>query len=229
MGFREDIYDYTGRFTGLIGDMPNDAGFSSGNPLVETGTACLFLKKLGLLTIDDAHTKVAAIAYCLPKNGFFSKLPGAMSRASHDDVIGIVAAYATVGFLGNEFLKDDIIEYGKKHWWVLSTDGKLYWDAVTKPWHYAFYMLAAEQNPGVIAKTLLAGAIVADGLFNKDSSSDAKLIWMMLETIGGKSKIVDYASRFWYKRMRKTWGSVNNIFKAYFGPNHVFTIYSGGF
>lgn len=224
MGFREALFEYTSSFTGLIGVTPNPAGWSSGNPLTETGTACIFLKKLGLLNIDDAPVKAAAYSYCLPKDGFFSKLPGVKSNASHDDVIGIVAGYSTCGFLCREFLQDDIIEYGQHHWWVLSTSGKFYWDAMTKPWHYAYYMLASGNTPNILARASLAAFVVFDALFNKTNSSDKKLIWMMLETT---PKTLYH--RFWYWRLKNTWGNMQKVFNTYYGPNHIFTIYSGGF
>lgn len=228
MGFREDIYGYTSGI-GLVGATPNPNGWSSGNVLVETGQACIFLKKLGLLDPNDANTKAAALSYCLPKDGFFSKLPGVESSASHDDVIGIVSTYAICGGICTEFLNEDIIEYGKDHWWVLSTTGKFYWDALTKPWHYAYYMLAADKNPNIIAMLSLIFVILYDALFNKKDSSGAKLIWMMIESLQGKSKLVSLTGRFWHSRIKKTWGSVQDIFKIYYGPNHIFTKYSENF
>lgn len=226
MGFRESLADYTDSTTGLVGVMPNTAGWSSGNPLVETGVACLLLKKLGQLSSFDPANKAVAFFSCLPKSGFFTKLPGvANSKASHDDVIGIVTGFAVLGPYCDEFLREDVIEYGNKHWWVLSTTGEFYWDALTKPWHYAFYTLAAGKQPNFIAKGSLVAFIAYDAIFNENDSSDKKLCWMMLESIKGKSWVVDQIRKFWWWRLRKTWGSMSNVFARYFGANHIFTIY----
>lgn len=221
--------EYADGFAGLIGVGNNNANWFSGNPLLETGTAYVFMKRLGLLASSDSNALAAAFARCLPDDGFFYKTPGGKENVSHDDVIGVVAGYATCGGICSGFLEGDVIAYGKAKKWVFSSSGKFYWDALTKPWHYAYYMLAAEHNPGLLAKLSLLGFTMFDALFNKKNSSDKKLLWLMLEVIKGKSFLVDLGARFWHKRLVNTWGGVNAVFKAYYGPNHIFTVYSWNF
>lgn len=226
MDYREALAAYTDTGTGFVGVTPNAAGWSSGNPLVEMGVALLLLKKLGLVAKGDSDSYSYAISACLPNTGaFFSKLPHVESNVSHDDLIGIVAAYSALGGSCAVYLEEDIIDYGKQHWWLLSTSGKFYWDAMTKPWHYAYYMLAAGHRPNMLATLSLAVFAVFDALFNYTNSSDKKLMWLMLETIAGRSKLVDLTRRFWWYRLDKTWLSMRAVFAKYYGPNHVFTLY----
>lgn len=228
-GFRSDLKFFINDFTGLVGVTPNPIGWSSGNPIVETATAYVFLKKLGILQPSDALEVSKAFSYCLPSvDSFYTKTPFSQDNASHDDIVGLVAGYSVCGEAqGLEFLEEDIIQYGKRHFWVLSTSGKFYWDALTKPWNYAYYMLAAGHNPGFIAQSFLALAIIVDALANKNNSSDKKLIWLMLETLKGDNRVVKWAASVWRRRLITQWGSLENVFKTYYGPNHLFTLYAG--
>ncbi len=223
MTYSEEMLKYMNKDTGLFGYMPNEAGFSTGNPLLDTGTAYVMLNDQSLEDTNGTSLKLT-VYKCFPTGQhYIAKIPGTLDKISHDDLIGIVAGLAVTDEI--ECIKDLVIEEGRELDWILSTTGEFYWDALVKPWHKAYYLMAAGLVPWVGGRVMLAASILLDALFNKDSTSDKKLIWLMYKTVMGRSKIVDFAFKIWHKRLIKVFGSMKKVFEIYYGPDHLFTRY----
>lgn len=224
MTYRQELELYLNKETGMFGYTPNKANYSTGNPILELAQAFILLKRLDRITEDDRDAIIKAIESCrnseLP---YFAKIPDSKGRISHDDIIGIVAALATLNGVCSAYLLKNFIAYGNKNFWVFSTDGKIYWDAMSKPWFKAFYIMAYGLNAKILDRIALAGFIVFDALFNKDDTSDKKLILIMRDLLNGKSKIVDKALNLWDRRLKAVFGSVENVIKIYYkDSNNIF-------
>jgi hypothetical protein len=225
MTYREELQDYIGLGLGLVGITPNRADYSSGNPLLETGTAYVLLKDPNEA---DRMSFILAINLCIRHNmPFITKKPVGADDITHDDLIGMIAGGVVLGGSAKAFVEEQIVRYGQKHFWIFSTTGKLYWTAIAKPWHKAYYILATDViKPKLIDNLALAFFILLDAYTQNDSSSEKRLSWLMIETTKGKSKMVDFAAKIWYRRLKKTFGTVKGVFKVFHGINHVFTKYA---
>lgn len=212
---------YMNPHTGLFGYMPNIAEFSTGNTLLDTGTAYVILASIKEMTPADKMLMLASVLTCNShENKWLASHPYSSDRISHDDMIGLVAGlYFTQHF---DFISY-LVDYGMKHRWVFSTTGEFYWDAWTKPWHKAYYILADNEMPWLGGRLMMSAYIVFDGLLNKRNMSDKKLIWLMYKVCSGKSAIVDLALGFWHSRLLKKFGSMQNVFITYYGQDHLFS------
>lgn len=223
MTYREDMMNYTNAGSQLVGYTPNTANYSSGNPLLETGTAHLFRNLLDRRAgAVDFELLNVAINKCDIGNCWVSKLPNTNADISHDDIIGLTAGLSSYGAPGKDMVRYFIVNEGYETDWILSTSGNFYWDALVKPWHKAYYMIAAGMTPWVGGRVFLASYVIIDALFNKSNTSDKKLLWLMSKTCTGKSKLVDFAFKLWKSRLNKVFGSMKNVFSIYYGPGHLF-------
>lgn len=223
MSYKEEMAKYINLSTGLVGLTPNKADYSSGNCLLETGTAYVFLKRLDYITAADLYSLGNAIASCKqPLNPFYSKNPGTDDFISHDDIIGIYSGWKAAGDM---ISLRSIAGYGKKRLWLYSTTGRLYWDAITKPWHRAYYTITSSGKATLGDSLILGGYLAIDALFNKNNSSDKKLAWLMVQGVENKSVLLDRFIYYWYNKTYQKWGSIRNVFKTYYGEDHVFTRY----
>lgn len=214
---------YINRETGLFGVTPNPANYSTGNPLLETAQAYVFLRLYGDYRATDQIDLTDAFNSCrMPATGFFSGKPHSIDNITHDDIIGMVAAWAAQGGYGRVLNYLNFVEWAQQHNYVLSTTGKFYWDALVKPWHWAYYILCSTNMKGPMNSswyTLLSFvfAILVDALFNTNNTSDKKLMYLMIKSTTGESKLVDFAAKFWWKRLRKVFGSMSVVFNVYYG------------
>lgn len=208
---------------------------TGGNELLQTWTAWIIMHKLGILEPQDIETISRATKSCeVPGEvGIYDRNPPLvdgsrrMDEIAHDDICGISmgSSCLSLGF------GKDIVKHGKHNWWVFSNTGKLYFTAIAKPWHRAAYTLAAwekpgDERPGSISLALLAITIVSNAIFGKDNASGKLLIWVTIQGLKGKSYTIDLVSKFWFKQINKTYGSVREIFKRYHNENHPFALYA---
>lgn len=228
MTYKEELATYIDQATNLVGKTPNKANYSSGNALLETGTAYVIAKITKAPGFDQAYKPMldAMVSCKEPMGSFFTKNPGVPDdKISHDDVIGMVAGAVACGSVAKLYVEELIIKRGLSNVWVLNTTGFKYWDAYTKPWHKGYYIIATD-----VAKIKLfdaicyAGMLIADALHNKDNSSDKRLCHIMVETTPkGRSIIVDKAISIWRSLTLKKWGSYAKIYDVFHGTDHVFT------
>lgn len=203
LGFIDDLAPYIDS-DGLIGSCPNPTPGTNGNPLVSAGVAmCIDQKSYPLLSM-----------------GIYSLLTPWRKKArsddqiTHDDIIG-TCTLSTLFATG-------ICVTGSRHHWIMSNTGKIYWDAISKPWHIAFYKMAA--NRFTMLKPILF-LWLAMGIIFKGTASDRQLDWLMIKTIKGRSRLIDYAIKLWYAGLKKYWGDMTRVMTEYYGPFHPFTRY----
>lgn len=214
LGFIDDLKPYIDS-DGLIGSCPNPTPGTNGNPLVSAGVAaCIDVTTRPLL-----YYGVNALSFATVSDGyiFWNKKARSKDQITHDDIIGIVAS-------NNELItfRSDIYKYGIGHHWIMSNTGKIYWDAISKPWHIAFYKMAA--NRFTMLKPILF-LWLALGLIFKGTASDRQLDWLMIKTIQGKSKLIDLGIKLWRMGLKRTWGDMTRVMTEYYGPFHPFTRY----
>lgn len=225
MNFVEELKPYIDS-DGLIGSCPNPTPGTNGNPLVSAGVACKILSGHDVIEIYnllfDGVMKLKLADDNLNSVPLWNKKARSNDQITHDDIIGLcsVGRFYYKGPVAN--IPALICWFGSKHWWIMSNTGKIYWDAISKPWHIAFYKMAA--NKFTMLKPILF-LWIALGLIFKGTASDRQLDWLMIKTIQGKSKLIDYAITLWYCGLRTHWISMKWVFAEYYKPDHPFTKY----
>lgn len=183
MSFRDEIEVYFDK-DGLIGTSPHPKKWSGGNQILDTAQRIIYLHDTKNLTIEDKLQYSRATLKCEDRFGIINKNPERPDEITHDCIIGHVVASALTG-TGFEFRFLYFIKVAKWYpWlWVASNTGKLYWTAIVKPWHKAFYKHMAQpfvSPPSILGYTWLAVSILHDAIFNKKNASDKKVMWVMI-------------------------------------------------
>lgn len=209
----------------LIASSPNPTGpGTNGNPLVSAGVAFNIgmesvRKFSGLQIVSGLQIAIGVTGLQRP-DGIFNKKARSADQLAHDDVVGVFAC----GYLDS--VKANLWAFGKDHYWLMSNTGKFYWDALTKPWHLAFYNLSVGESIPTYLELAAGAAIVADAIFNISNASDKQLVWLQVRAYE-KAGMLKEETKFWRERLAtaSSFGSVKNVMQNYYGPNHPFTLY----
>lgn len=237
MSFREEMKAYFD-FDGLVGTAPHPPIWSGGNQILDTATWLLYLRLIDAYPYHDDDLKAGyAIQRCQTRigSGMVNKNPGRTDQITHDCIIGAIVISSITG----SYWCLRFIQFAERFtWlpiWVASNTGKIYWTAIVKPWHKAFYKLAcptASRSPGLIGYACLASAIFHDAMFNKTNASNKKLMWVMVRTLERKMLIpsgglclLERAMRFWDERL-KALGGIKPFMATYYGVDHPFAKYA---
>ncbi len=222
MGFAEEIITYIDQ-DNLIGARPNPEKWSTGNALIETGTALMILKKRNEYNLELLQRLSNGIKAC-ETGGTYNKNPGRTDEITHDDLIGVIAGYYCAFGVGPKSFR--FVQYGISHGWDLSNTGKPYFTGFAKPWHIAFYMLAAGLKPSLWDKLSLFVSILLNGFLSMSDASGKKLTWLMVESIQGRDGFIDLVIKIWRRRINKVYGGIQGVMAMYYGENHPFSKYA---
>lgn len=217
MTFGEALLPYIDS-NNLIASGPNPTGSgTNGNPLVSAGVA--FNIGAESLTEFSGLQIAMGVTGLQRPDGIFNKKARSADQLAHDDVIGVFAC----GDLSS--VKANLWAFGKDHYWLMSNTGEFYWDALTKPWHLAFYNLSVGEPIPTYLELAAGAAIVADAIFNISNASDKQLVWLQVRAYE-KAGMLKEETKFWRERLAESsFGSVKNVMQNYYGPNHPFTLY----
>lgn len=221
-GFLEAISEYLDEDK-LIGDKPNPEPGSSGNPLVLAGMTSIIAHQN-----NEWAGSILSEGFSLllnqSKTGVPNKKANCYDEVTHDDLIGITAAYYSLIGLSNT-----VYHYGSKNMWILSNTGKFYFEALARPWDISVYTLSTDYNKiyrkFILCHIILAVKLYFDGLFIDSDWSGIQKMYLRYSICFGKYKFLDSAFKYWRSRVLKKHGSFKNVLAKYHGENHPFAIY----
>lgn len=212
---------------GFMGRRVGARAGEEGNPLTETGTAYLIAKKLKQSRLDDAEKFSKAVLHLTLEPGLYAhKLLGDESKSTdeltHDDIIGVVAGARAVD--SQEMFH--VEHFGRTHGWNFKNTPNQFYTAYAKPWHIAFYQLAAGVVPSAWDYAMLVGSVLLNAFTAMDDASGKRLTWLMLESIDtSKFLFLNLAKSIWKRRILSVYGGMKRIFIMYHGEKHVFSRY----
>lgn len=207
---------------GLVGSIPNPGKQSGGNELLETSIGCVMEVVLNKSACDVQFLKnrQMAISLCQNADGSFDKNPGRPDEITHDDLLGIACASRVCGM---QFARS-IVKFGENNQWVLSNTGKVYWEAIAKPWDRAIYKMCATETPCFYETMPLYGNILVDSVAGDASSH--RLTWLASEALDGISPTLDACFSTWKTRMRSKYVTVGRLMSVYYkGQGHPYAVF----
>jgi len=207
---------------GLIGDKPYPEPQSTGNPLVLTAIALMLAKKFDVLNEKIFSERIkSGVLSLLNKDGVPNKKMRSNDNASHDDYLGFVVCAKILGL--NDELKK-FVEYGRKNFWYVSNNGRLYWDALQKRWDVATYELATFGKTNPVNYLFLISKIVFDTIFMDNDFSGIQKNYLRLNATEDVF-IMKKLKTFFLTRLKKKHGGVSGLMRGYYGENHPYTIF----
>jgi len=222
---REDLIPWFDEF-GFMGRSNHARAGEEGNPETETGLAFLFLKLWGKLdaakdakSFDEVMDRVTT-----SHKGCYNKkiLPDGIvpnDEITHDDLIGICLASTVLA----TYHRFELCHYGMTHGWNLSNTGKWYYTGIAKPWHIAFYMFCANEEPTLWDTISLFVSIVANAYTQMDDAGGKRLTYMITQCLDGKDPLIDIGIFLWRRRVKTYYGSFKRIMTMYYNnPDHIF-------
>jgi len=164
----------------------------------------------------------------LPHRGLFNRQPAGEKMPEkaerHDNYIGIAAISKIFGF---SFIQQ-IISYGVLNSWNFNNVEPKKFDikAQRQPGDVCFYMLANNGSFEIIGFIHLIIGVTINAF--KSDPGQNNLTWLRLYCLnldGNQQPFIVrmsliVVSAFWNLMMVLKWGSLGNMFKAYFGVNH---------
>lgn len=218
MGYRDEVLTYFDS-DHLMSRRPNATPNEEGNPILETGTAYAIMSWLGQATKFDADSFIEAVTVFQKEPGLPNKKPRSNDLITHDDIIGLIAGSVALKKFGCKFHLE-VYEYGINHGWKFTNNGTDEFESYAKPWHIAFYTLAADHSPSLWSVLSLAFSILVDAFFNMTDASSKRITYLMIKTISGKNLLVDLASAIWRIKV-----DIKKVFIAMKTAAHPFSIY----
>lgn len=195
---------------------------TNGNPLTDLGILAVIHKSLGggsnriLDRLDLGVQSLENLNY----NGIWNKKMRSDDEVTHDDIIGLVCYSKLTGHKYHH----DIHRFGSTHNWIMSNTGKVYFDAMSKPWNIAYYKLAADEPISFLEKKSLVLYFIIQSLF-KGNSNEQRMTLMISKCVTGKSKVLDCAIKYWNKSMNFRWGGISRMLEDYYKMPHPFSVY----
>jgi hypothetical protein len=222
MGFMEDLRPWIDA-DGLVGNQPNPKPWSSGNQLLETAFAVLYADKL-VPNADHMEPLVTAMWRCQLPSGSFQKNPGRPDEITHDDLIAAAAMKRIAGGTAAESMANRLAALGERTGWDLGNTGEFYQDAQARPWHVAYYKLAATRTPAwyelasMVVETLWGALSLARG---KTDPGGDRLRWLRLEAVAEASPWLQVSAFVWRLAARRAYVSPGTMMEWYYNtPSH---------
>lgn len=164
----------------------------------------------------------------IPYRGLFNRQPSGSlvpnKLEAHDNYVGICFISRLLGLS----YQTEIVSYGVKHGWNYNNIDPLKYDTKTQrqPGESAFYLLCDRSRPDFIGFIYMLIGIIINAF--KKNAGQNNLTWLRLYTLNmveyEQNIIVRFCilitSCFWNFMMLLTWGSLKEMFSAYFGKNH---------
>lgn len=202
----------------LLQPYSNPQRNSSGNGLLYTSFYIIYLYKSGLISLDHINIfRNISLAGCQVEAGLFKRAPTKYDQEGIDDYIGI----STACYVLKTREVIDIYNYGKANDWVFNNvvPGKFSFSSWFGrfPQFVAHLHYCAGVEPSFFLRLYLAGSIFLSALAPKNHHDQRTLSWLMIQACYGKSKMIDLAAKFWYKRLNSLFpGGMREVFKDYF-------------
>lgn len=197
---------------GLVGTEYKPPKWSGGNQLQETALACAIEVSLNGRNADREFIQRCsdAIGRCRNPDGSFNKNPGRTDEITHDDLLCVAAASRICGMPWARA----IFEWGTNVGWDLSNTGKLYWDALAKPWQRAVYAMCAGKVPTWYESTSnVISNIISAGSGNPSSD---RIKWITSVAVKGLGPMNDLSIDYWRHKAKQRYLSVGGMMLQYY-------------
>lgn len=233
MGLREEIVPYTDG-NGYVAPNLVTPGTMRGsdNGTMFSSECAIILHKNGESNNAD-ETKWEQLIYaCMQKPGLTVRAPGDKAIDAPDNLYAILAA-ATV--LDKPYVAQDILRYGREHWGFYDpTDipglkgGAFQW---RQP-QLLFAMLCASNANRLhhLPLAVYTALVIATSCWRTQigDTDSRRLSWLLIQSVKESSWLCYIASKIWYSRLYKDYGSPNAMKKVagiYYKDSHPFMRY----
>lgn len=193
----------------------------SDNGVLFTSQYYILLKEHGLLTPDDVSAFIHKMRF-VNIDGNLKRYPSDTGKEGPDDYIGLCSASKALGTIDAHL----IYEYGRKTFWNYNNENP---DEVTlESWlgrqpgliGYIKYCAGHLMNPLEFLAIYVGTIITAFG--KKEDTSDKLLALTMVSQLKNNLLFKPLCS-FYLWKIRRTYGSINELVRVYFGLNHPFS------
>lgn len=203
--------------------------WTGGNQLQNSYEDLINKRKFNILTENDKERVKQATWLCWAKHPtqMFNKNPRKdtgeerLDKISHDDILAVSCGSKICGLPFAELIRD----YGEKHkylgTWNLSNTGKVYWDAIVKPYHLYIYQMNANEEIGVIKQFAIKTYL---GTPDINDPSGTKIKWTVCQAIRGKYKYLDDHIIYFMRELNKQ-GGIKEVYKRFYKDWHPFAQY----
>jgi len=205
----------------LVGDRPNPSVNSSGNPIL-LGAIALIIAEQNKESSSVVSKIENGITRLQRPDGMIAHKANSYDQVTKDDLISF---YCASLFSGYPWTARNLTSFGYRNNWIMNNTKTFYFSSVSLTWNIAFYKLCSGQIINAVEHASLVFEIISDALFNEENASDKQLIWIKIKSVGDRSIFLRLASKIWYFRIRRTYGSVKRLLSKYHGENHPFAIY----
>lgn len=225
MAFASEITDYLDA-NNLIGSVKNPTIRSSGNPLLLCALAARILIDCGEDMSEPGITLlknlISGTASLQDPNGIVNKKFESTDEVTHQDIIGFVSFNDTT----DEFNSNvKLLNFGIRNFWIMSNQLYGYPEAIAHPWDIAFYKIVCGDRTNIFNSVWVMLAILWDALLNKENADSKQILWLKIRATEYKSWFIKLSAKFWYWRIKNTYGSVARVLAKYHGEKHPFAVY----
>ena len=217
MSVQSDFQAYTNEL-GFVSNAPNG---SSGNDLLFTAEARLVRLNQGAWTNDDQAQMLSNIhtkAELSP--GLYTRPGWTQDQEDPDDYYGLATMDPNVA--------QAILSYGQSHFWYFKTVSNPAW---FEPIFFRFPALIAHvkwcagHKPNLFLRLYWAACVAYSGSL---TSQDPWLLNNLLISVAGNKGFIEkLATKIYKSRLKKIWGTLGNVYAAYFGNDkHPLAVYN---
>ena len=197
----------------------NNLGFYSNNPSGSTGNDLLIsaeckrvLTSYGLweqADQDALNTAITKYSQIVP--GLYQRPGWSQDQEQPDDYYGL-------GYCDQK-VADNINHYGKHLFWYFKTSSAAKW---YEPmfWRWPALMAHIKWSAGLTPNLFLRLWWCLSVAFTGSDEDGYKINRTMIEVAGNKGWMERWATEGFWKRLGNSYGSMKNVYRAYYGENH---------
>jgi hypothetical protein len=201
-------------YTNALGFVSNKPNGSTGNDLLYSCEAAVIRKQINAWTdADQAALEAAIVAHAQSEPGLYARPGWKQDEEQPDDYYGVAA-----------FSRDDakkVLQYAHRHCWYFKTSAAAKWYEPAF-WRFPAFMChekwAAGEKPNYFLRLVWTASVAFSG--SKTNQDPWMLNYLLVVTAGDKGLLERIATRMYFRRLTKTWGSLKNVFAAYFGDSN---------
>ena len=205
---------------GLIGTERSPGKWTTGNGILETAFAVLYLTDLPESTDRDLiRGLIEAVLRCQTSEGSFNKNPGRTDQITHDDLMGAASLSRIVSSPLSSPLAGLLVRLGEQNMWNIGNSLPPYWDAHARPWDVCYYRMCAGRKSAWYEEVMMVLEILIAALrlaMGKTSPSGDRLRWLRLRAVKGFSVWTDLAGWLWRLAARRAYVTPGTMMKWYY-------------
>jgi hypothetical protein len=211
------IIDDFKAYTNAMGFVSNSPGGSSGNDLLISAEAKRILIQNNAWTDAMQHALEDAIEdHSYLNSGVYARPGWQQDQEQADDYYGL--CYMDI------LAADSVLHYGRDNWWYFKTSPNAKW---YEPMFWRWPALIAHakwavdsKKPNPLLRLYWGMSIMSADYTQQDS---CKINRLLVEVAGDKGWWERFVTKMFWKKLKKTYGTMKAVYQAYYGDTHPIT------